>query len=288
MVSKAQLRKLLIGDFTWRRLLRSSLFVYGCFLAFAWFRADSIIFATPAPSYSDDSALQTLGERSILKIPVNDQEKISAMHLVNPQATYTLLYIHGNGGDLGHNRSLIQGLHNRGFSVFAYDYRGYGTSDGSASEQNAYQDAVAAYRYLTETLKVPANRIILHGRSLGGASAVDLAMQKPVAGLIMESSFYSAFRVVVPVPILPFEKFHSVAKLPLVKCPVLIIHGDLDKTVPIAHGRKLYDVAPQPKRFLWVPNGEHVDLDLTAGVYYDRALQDFQTLIKNGENPETR
>jgi abhydrolase domain-containing protein 17 len=283
MASKAQLRKLLIGDFTWRRLLRSTLFVYGCFMAFAWFRADSIIFATPAPSYSDDSASQTLREQSILKIPVNDKEKISAMYLVNPQATYTLLYIHGNGSDLGHNRSLIQGLHDQGFSVFAYDYRGHGTSDGSASEQNAYQDAIAAYEYLTKQLKVPAERIIVHGRSLGGASAVDLAMQKPVAGLIMESSFYSAFRVVVPVPILPFEKFHSVAKLPLVKCPVLIIHGEADKTIPIDHGRKLYEVAPQPKRFLWVPGGEHVDLADTAGAKYDRALQDFQKLIETGQ-----
>ena len=273
MPSKSQLRKLLIGDFTWRRLLRSTVFVYGCFMIFAWFGSDKIIFKTPAASYSDD--------QHILKIPVTDREKISAIYLPNPQATYTLLYIHGNASDLGHSRTMIQGLHNRGFNVLAYDYRGHGTSDGSASEQNAYQDATAAYQYLTEQLKVPANRIIVHGRSLGGASAVDLAMRKPVAGLIMESSFYSAFRVVVPVPILPFEKFHSVAKLPLVKCPVLIIHGESDSTIPISHGRKLYEVALQPKQFLWVPKGEHVDLADTAGVKYDRALQDFQNLIKN-------
>jgi abhydrolase domain-containing protein 17 len=206
------------------------------------------------------------------------------MYLVNPNAAYTLLYIPGNASDLGHNRSLIQRLHNKGFSVFAYDYRGHGTSDGTVSEQNAYQDADAAYRYLTEQLKVPANRIIVHGRSLGGASAVDLAMKRPMAGLIMESSFYSAFRVIVPVPILPFEKFHSIAKLPKVRCPVLIIHGEADRTVPFSHGQKLYEVARQPKRFLWIPDGDHVDLAETAGDKYDRALQDFQSLVKQSAN----
>jgi abhydrolase domain-containing protein 17 len=275
MASKSQLRKLLIGDFTWWRLLRSSLFVYACFMAFAWFRADSIIFATPPPSYQDDE--------SILKIPVTQKQRISAMYLVNPKAAYTLLYIHGNASDLGHNRSLIQGLYDKGFSVFTYDYRGYGTSDGAVSEQNAYQDADAAYRYLTEQLKVPANRIIVHGCSLGGASAVDLAMKKPVAGLIMESSFYSAFRVVVPLPILPFEKFHSIAKLPKVRCPVLIIHGEADRTIPFSHGQKLYEVARQPKRFLWVPDGGHMSLAETAGDKYDRAFQDFQSLVEQSK-----
>jgi abhydrolase domain-containing protein 17 len=272
MASKFQLRKLLIGNFAWWRLLCPILFVYGCFMAFAWFRADSIIFAAPPPSYQDDE--------SILKIPVTQQQRISAMYLVNPKAAYTLLYIHGNASDLGDNRSIIQGLHSKGFSVFAYDYRGYGTSDGTVSEQNAYQDADAAYRYLTEQLKVPANRIIVHGRSLGGASAVDLAMKRPMAGLIMESSFYSAFRVIVPVPILPFEKFHSIAKLPKVRCPVLIIHGEADRTIPFSHGQKLYEVARQPKRFLWIPDGGHVDLEEIAGEKYNRALQDFQSLVQ--------
>ena len=112
-----------------------------------------------------------------------------------------------------------------GFSVFAYDYHGYGTSGGKATEQNAYEDIDAAYNYLTQVLKVPPDRIIAHGRSLGGAVAIDLASRKPLGGLVVESSFVSAFRVVTGYRIFPFDKFRNADKIRQVRCPVLIIHG---------------------------------------------------------------
>ena len=99
-----------------------------------------------------------------------------------------------------------------GFSVFAYDYHGYGASGGKANEQNAYEDHDAAYLYLTQVLQVPADRIIAHGRSLGGAVAIDLASRKPLGGLVVESSFLCAFRVVTGYPIFPFDNFETLTR----------------------------------------------------------------------------
>jgi len=146
-----------------------------------------MIFLPQATSYQDNTG--------IIKIPVSDTERISATYLPNAGSRYTLLYIHGNAEDLGDIRPLLERLHNWGFSVFAYDYRGYGTSDGKPTEGNAYQDADDAYRYLTQQLKIPSEQIILYGRSVGGGSATELATRHSVAGLILESRHVIRIRV---------------------------------------------------------------------------------------------
>jgi abhydrolase domain-containing protein 17 len=266
------LRKLLIGELSWRRLVRSVLFIYIFFALYVFFRADSMIFLPQPASYQDTD--------DILKIAVSDTEQISATYLPNAQAQYTLLYIHGNATDLGHNRPILESLHSWGFSVFAYDYRGYGTSDGKPSERNAYQDADAAYQYLTQQLKIPPEQIILYGRSVGGGSATDLATRYPVAGLILESTFTSIFRVVVPFPLLPFDKFPNLNKLQQVRCPVLVMHGEADQTIPIKHGHRLFDAASQPKMSLWVAEAGHDDFTWVAGERYQQTLLSFQKLVE--------
>jgi len=271
-MSRLPLRKLLIGDLSWKRLVRSLLFIYTFFALYVFFRADSMIFLPQPASYEN--------ARDLLKLPVTPTEQISALYLPNPQAKYTLLYIHGNAEDLGDIRPLLDRLHGWGFSVFAYDYRGYGTSDGNPSERNAYQDADAAYAYLTQQLKIPPEQIIVYGRSVGGGSAVDLATRHPVSGLILESTFTSAFRVVVPFPILPFDKFSNLDKLRKVHCPVLVMHGQADQTIPIQHGQRLYEAAREPKMSLWVAEAGHNDLDRVAGERYQRTLVAFQRLVE--------
>ena len=243
------LRKLLIGELSWKRLVRSLLFIYTFFALYVFFRADSMIFLPQTTSYQDTT--------DVLKISVSDTERISATYLPNARSRYTLLYIHGNAEDLGDIRPVLNRLHSWGFSVFAYDYRGYGTSDGKPNEGNAYQDADAAYRYLTQQLKIPPEQIILYGRSVGGGSATDLATRHPVAGLILESTFTSAFRVVVPFPLLPFDKFSNLDKLRKTRCPVLVMHGQADQTIPIEHGQTLYKTASEPKMSLWVAGERH-------------------------------
>ncbi|MEM6838261.1 MAG: alpha/beta hydrolase [Cyanobacteria bacterium P01_C01_bin.120] len=265
-------RKRLIGEFTWQRLVRSLLLIYGFFALYVFFRADSMIFLPRPASYQDTA--------DVLKIPVNDTEQISATYLPNAQAEYTLLYIHGNAEDLGDIRPVLERLHGWGFSVFAYDYRGYGTSDGQPSETNAYQDADAAYNYLRQHLNIPPEQIILYGRSVGSGSATDLASRRSVGGLILENAFTSAFRVVLPVPLLPFDKFSNLDKLQRVRCPVLVLHSQADQTIPIQHGKSLYEAAPDPKMFLWVAGAGHNDFTWVAGERHRQTLLSFQQLVE--------
>ncbi|MBD2596516.1 alpha/beta fold hydrolase [Nostoc spongiaeforme FACHB-130] len=270
---RSQLRNLLIGELSWKRLVRSLLFIYGFFAFYVFLRADSMIFLPQPATYQDNT--------SILKVPVTDKQKISAVYLPNPRAEYTILYIHGNAEDIGDVQPLLERLHQWGFSVFAYDYRGFGTSDGKPGESNAYQDAEAAYIYLTQQLKVPGKKIIVYGRSVGGGSAVDLATRHSVAGLILESTFTSAFRVVVPFPLLPFDKFSNLKKLPQVNCPVLVMHGQADQTIPVQHGYTLYSAAPNPKMSLWVDGAGHDDFTWVANEQHQKTLVAFQQLIEN-------
>jgi pimeloyl-ACP methyl ester carboxylesterase len=270
-MDRSTLQKLLIGEFTWWRLARSLAFIYTCFALYVFFRADSLIFLPPPPSYSDTEA--------VLKLPVPGNEQIAAKYLPNPEAPYTLLLIHGNAEDLGDLRFFLEDLHGWGFSVFAYDYRGYGLSDGSPSERHAYEDAEAAYRYLTETRQVPPEQILVYGRSVGGGSATALAAQYPVGGLILQSTFTSVFRVVVPVPLLPFDKFPNLRRMEQITVPTLVMHGQGDTTIPWHHGKALYEAAPEPKTFLWVPGADHNDFTLVAGDRLPQALQDFAALV---------
>lgn len=266
------LRKLLIGELSWKRLVRSLLFIYAFFALYVFFRADSMIFLPQPATYQNT--------KDILRIPVAGTEKISAVYLPNAQAAYTFLYIHGNAEDLGDIRPVLERLNSWGFSVFAYDYRGYGTSDGKPSEDNAYRDADVAYSYLTQQLKIPPEQIILYGRSIGGGSATDLASRHSVAGLILESTFTSAFRAVVPFPLLPFDRFSNLGKLPKVRCPILVMHGQADQTIPIQHGQTLYNAASEPKMSLWVAGAGHNDLTRVAGERHQQALLSFQQLVK--------
>ena len=276
-LDKQTLRRLLIGEFTFKRFVRSLIFIYACFCLYVFFFADGKIFL-PQPSTYQDT-------REILKLITADRIQLSAVYLPNPASTYTILYTHGNAEDLGDIRPVLEKLRDIGFSVFAYDYRGYGTSQGTPSERNAYRDIDTAYDYLSQQLRVPTEKIIAYGRSVGGGSAVDLAARKPVAGLIMESAFTTAFRVLVPIPILPFDKFPNIGKIKKVKCPVLVMHGKADEVIPFQHGQKLFVAAREPKLSLWIDEAGHNDFIWAAGDRYTTTLREFAQLI---EHPTSR
>ncbi len=271
-MEKQQLIKLLIGDLTWQRLLKSLIFIYIFFGVYVYFRADSMIFLSKPSSYQDNPG--------ILKLKSGENTNISATYLFNNKADYTILYSHGNSEDLGEIKQILEKLQSWGFSVFAYDYRGYGTSQGKPTESHAYEDINSAYNYLTQNLKISPERIIVLGRSVGGGSALNLAMRKPVAGLILESSFISAFRVIVPFRILPFDKFPNLDNIKKVKCPILVIHGKADDIIPFAHGEKLFNAAISPKLYLWVEEANHNDLFWIAEGKYQNTLQEFTKLVK--------
>ena len=261
----------LVGGTSLKRLVFSIIvglvLSYVGLLLYGTMFAERMIFLPPATEYRDTNAT--------LKLKSRDGVEISAAYLPNPQATYTILFSHGNAEDLGTLTPELEDMRALGFSIFAYDYHGYGTSGGKATEKNAYEDIDAAYDYLTQVLKVPSDRIIAHGRSLGGAVAIDLASRKPLGGLVVESPFVSAFRVVTGYRIFPFDKFCNADKIGDVRCPVLIIHGRQDEVIPFWHGEKLFDLANEPKMNLWVDGAGHNNLKIVAGTEYVRALKSF-------------
>jgi len=271
MMNRKNLQRILLGEFSVQRMFKSLIFIYVSLCVWAFFFSDTLIFRPQPTSYQDSP--------EILKITADDGVKISAIYLPHPQAKYTLLYSHGNGEDLGDIRSVLESLQQMGFAVFAYDYRGYGTSQGTPSEQNSYRDVDSAYHYLTQKLGIPPNQIIAYGRSVGGAMAVDLAARQPVAGLILESPFTKAFLALTRVPIVPFDKFANIDKIKQVRCPVLVMHSRTDEVIPFAHGQQMFAAAGQPKRSLWINQGGHNDLPLVAAKEYQAAMIDFVQLV---------
>jgi fermentation-respiration switch protein FrsA (DUF1100 family) len=268
----SKIRKIVIGDFSVKRLIRSVVFIYVSVLVFAYFFSDRLIFQAPEPGYGDGP--------EIIKIETADGGRISAIYLEEPNSEYTILYSHGNGEDIEGVREVLELLQYKGFSVLAYDYRGYGTSAGSSSEKKSYKDVEAAYEHLVGELNTPAERVIALGRSVGGGVATHLACRKKVAGLILESSFVSAFRVATRVPLLPFDKFRNISKIKKVRCPVLVIHGKKDKVVPFWHGEKLYKRANEPKLKFWVEEAGHNDLVSRAGSRYLDVIKEFTDAVK--------
>jgi fermentation-respiration switch protein FrsA (DUF1100 family) len=258
-----------------KRFLRSMLLVivalYAGLFVYALFLSDGVIFQ-PHPSSTKDGP-------EVIKLASTDGNKISAVHLTNPSAKFTLLVSHGNAEDLGDDHYWLEDLRKAGFNVLAYDYQGYGTSEGKPSERHAYQDEEAAYDYLVATLKIPPDRIIIFGKSVGTGPAVYLAARKPAAGLILQSPFLSAFRVLTRIPILPFDKFANYKDIRRVHYPVLIVHGTADQVVGFWHGAKLYDLANGPKQSLWVQGAGHNDVELVAGERYFKALQNFASSL---------
>jgi fermentation-respiration switch protein FrsA (DUF1100 family) len=238
----------------------------------AFLYAERLIFLPRPPSYQDSS--------EILKITTQSGEKISALYLPNPIAHYTVLYSHGNAEDLGRIRQRLEHLKNLGVSVFAYDYRGYGTSQGKPSEQNAYEDIEAAYRYLIDLLGISPNQIILYGRSLGSGTSVEIASREPIAGLILESPFTSTFRVITRIAIAPFDRFDNLRKIAEVRCPVLFLHGTQDGLIPFRHSETLMRQVRSPKQLVAIVGADHNDLLEVAGTQYDQAIQTFLQPLK--------
>jgi len=256
-------------------LVRVLLLIYIALNLFAYLFVESLMFPVPFPSYQDTP--------DIIKLTTRNQQRISALYLPNPSATYTILYSHGNGSDLGSTRSVLQLIQQLGFSVFAYDYQGYGTSEGKPSEQNLYHDVNAAYEYLTQTLKISPDRIILYGFSIGGGPSLDLATRQPVAGIILEGTFTSVFRVVTYLPILLFDRFRNLDKIRSIYCPILLIHGTLDQVIPFWHGKALYEAANPPKQFLPIEGAGHNNLIDIAGDRYIQAIRNFAEQVKQSQ-----
>jgi fermentation-respiration switch protein FrsA (DUF1100 family) len=192
-----------------------------------------------------------------------------------------LLFFHGNAGNLSHRADLLVALARRiGAEVLAVGYRGYGRSEGSPSEEGLFLDARAAWRYATEHRGVSADRMVIFGKSLGGAVAIDLATSVIPAGLIVESSFTSipdmagAHYPFVPKGLVR-TRMDSLAKIGTIGCPKLFVHSKSDEVVPYAQGRRLFEAATEPKAFYEVVGAGHNETSLVGGEAYFDALAVF-------------
>ena len=259
-----------------KKLLQRTL-IYGSLLYIALcgdalFFADSLIFQPHRSSYRDSPG--------IIKIATRNGRKISAVYLPNNSGRFTLLVSHGNAEDLGDIRPWLDDMHDAGFSVLAYDYEGYGTSQGKPSEKAAYEDEIAAYDFLAIRLGTPPDRIIIFGRSVGTGPAVQLATIRPAAALVLQSPFLSAFRVLTRIPVFPFDPFPNYRRISHVHCPLLIMHGTKDSVINIRHGKKLFELANEPKQFVAVEGADHNDFSPSVTRAYNQALVNFTSRLE--------
>ncbi|HOO46039.1 MAG TPA: alpha/beta hydrolase [Deltaproteobacteria bacterium] len=277
-----RLPKWIIGELRLLRVIRSTLIilvlVYGFFLLYGIFVADTLIFYPHPSSYG-------YGDPYV-HIPSPTGDMITIRELGHPDARYTILYSHGNAEDLGDLEGVFQAFLAHGFSVAAYDYSGYGTSTGTPSEKATYTNILAVYEYLLNQRKLHPDQILVLGRSVGGGPSVELSTRYRVGGLILESAFTSVFRMKTRIAIFPFDPFNNLGKIPSASCPVLVIHGRQDEMIPFRHGQTLYERAPSPKMHLWVDGAHHNDLLWTAGESYWKTLAEFTELVDARARPD--
>ena len=210
-----------------------------------------------------------------------DGARLFGWYVESSATNAVLLWCHGNAGNIINRLENLKLLYQLGLSVFLFDYRGYGRSQGRPSEEGLYQDALGAHDYLTRTRMIRPERIVLFGRSLGAAVAGELAAQKLAAGLILESSFPSIEAVAkfhyggVPVHWLLGADFKLIDRLPQLSLPKLIIHGDQDDIIPLELGRQVFEAAKPPKFFYVISGADHNNTYQVGGAAYFRRFAEF-------------
>ena len=216
----------------------------------------------------------------MVSLQTSDGVTLSGWHIPSEDSDEILLFCHGNAGNISHRLESIGIFHRLGLSVFVFDYRGYGQSQGRPDEEGTYLDAAAAWDYLVEKRRIDPGHIIIFGRSLGGAVAAWLAKERSPRGLILESSFTSIPDMgaetypFLPVRLLSRFGYDTREYVGKVLCPVLIIHSRDDDLVSFHHGRELFEAANEPKEFLEI-EGSHNDGFLMSAEKYQRELGRF-------------
>jgi fermentation-respiration switch protein FrsA (DUF1100 family) len=232
-----------------------------CVAALMIFEERLIFFPTPGG--------RVTGPGVDLELRAADGVRLHARYIEQPGASRTLLYLHGNAGNLPNRSDVLEQLTGTGAHVLALDYRGYGQSEGTPSEAGVYLDAQAAYDWaLTRS---PASSLWLLGESLGGGPACELASTREVGGLVLLSTFTNIADMAalsfpwLPVRLLVRTRFDNLAKLARVRAPVLVIHGRHDELIPFQMGERLFERAQQPKRSLWLEHAGHNDVFFREG-----------------------
>ncbi len=192
-----------------------------------------------------------------------DGTKLNGWYIPAKKSRATLLFCHGNAGNISHRIEIIDMFCRIGLDVFIFDYRGYGRSQGSPTEKGLYTDAHAAYTYLIDKRKINEKSIVVYGKSLGANVAVELCSKVRPAALISESTFASALEMGKKLfPFLPIKwfitiKYDALSKIKDITIPKLIIHSEDDEIIPFQQGKMLFQAAPEPKEFYPMRGGHN-------------------------------
>lgn len=208
----------------------------------------------------------------------SDGVTLHGWYIKHEKPIATLLFCHGNAGNISYRLESFRQFHSIGVDVFIFDYRGYGASEGRLSEQGTYLDAQAAYEWLRA--QNPQRPLVIFGRSLGAAIAVELASRVKADGVVVESGFTSITNLGEEIyPFLPVRRvsvieYNSIAGIPKLKAPVMVVHSSEDELIPFHHGEALFEAAPEPKRFLQI-QGNHNDGHLISEDEYLSGFRDY-------------
>lgn len=209
-----------------------------------------------------------------------DGVRLNGWFVPHARAASTLLWFHGNAGNISHRVENIKLLHNTvNVNIFIFDYRGYGRSDGMASEEGTYRDGAAAIEFLRQRYGVDQSKLIIFGRSLGAAVAAEMATRVQSLAVILETPFTSVRDVArdklpfLPIGLLLKTRYDVVEKIRQLRSPLLVLHGDRDEVVPFRHGQRVFEAAPQPKWFYTIAGAGHNDTYLVGGNRYFAALR---------------
>ncbi|MDP2601956.1 MAG: alpha/beta hydrolase [Deltaproteobacteria bacterium] len=209
-----------------------------------------------------------------------DGVRLNGWFVPHPRAASTLLWFHGNAGNISHRVDNIKLLHDTvNVNIFIFDYRGYGRSDGMASEEGTYRDGAAAIEFLRQRYGVDQSKLIIFGRSLGAAVAAEMATRVQSLAVILETPFVSVRMMArdkfpfLPIGPLLKTRYDVVEKVRKIRSPLLVLHGDRDEIVPFSHGKQVFDAAPQPKWFYTIAGAGHNDTYLVGGNPYFAALR---------------
>lgn len=215
-----------------------------------------------------------------ISFQTSDGLKLSGWFIPKEDSRGVLLFSHGNAGNMGHRLESIRIFNRLGLEVFIFDYRGYGESEGKPTEEGTYRDVEAAWKYLVEERGIEPDKIIVFGRSLGGGVASWLASRHTPGALILESTFTSLPDIAasqywfMPIRLLMRIKYDTAERIGDVNCPVLIIHSPDDDQIPYSHGRKLFELASEPKEFLEI-SGTHNEGFRASGELYEDGISRF-------------
>jgi fermentation-respiration switch protein FrsA (DUF1100 family) len=261
-----------------------SIVAYGGACWYLWAEQRDLIFAPTRDLARTPADIHVDYEEVRLPVGRGERGTLHGWWMPSPNASApVVLYLHGNDSNIGGNVDHVAALCRLGFSVLAVDYRGYGKSEGAfPSERQLYEDAETAWDYLLRQRHADAGRTFIYGHSLGGAVAIELGLRRPeAAGVIAESTFTSMSEMAkiaygpFPVDWLLNQRFDALAKVAMLRRPVLFIHGTADTEVPYAMSERLFSAAREPKALLLIPGGGHEDNASAGAALYGRAMVEF-------------